>query len=119
MVLNDTQLAILGDRATQERITERGELLPCPFCGEKPATRVKAKAQCYEMSIICFKCGTSRIHQVDFCDTEFSKLYDGMILAIKFWNTRAPILTPEQIKRLEVKSENQTGALGDLPHPRT
>ena len=27
MVLTDTQLALLGDRAAQERITERGELL--------------------------------------------------------------------------------------------
>lgn len=30
--MDDRTLALLGDRAAQERITERRELLPCPHC---------------------------------------------------------------------------------------
>lgn len=33
--MDDRTLALLGDRAAQERITERGELLPCPLCAGK------------------------------------------------------------------------------------
>lgn len=29
---NDIKLALLGDKAVQERLTDRGELLPCPKC---------------------------------------------------------------------------------------
>lgn len=32
-MLDDRTLALLGDKAAQGRITERGELLACPFCG--------------------------------------------------------------------------------------
>ena len=32
-MIDDATLALLGDRAAQERITARGELLPCPLCG--------------------------------------------------------------------------------------
>lgn len=99
--MTDIQKAMLGDKDAAERLTEKGDLLPCPFCGENPVTRVRVKAQCFEMSVVCFKCGTSRTVQVDICDTEFDKLQTGMMIAKKSWNTRAPILTPEQMKRLE------------------
>ena len=100
-MLDNKTIALLGDKAAAERLTERRKLLPCPFCGVQPTTRVRVKAQCLEMSAKCFKCGVERTVRVDICDTEFNKLYDGMMLLIKVWNTRAPILTPEQIKRLE------------------
>lgn len=38
--MNDITLALLGDHAAQERITERGELLPCPLCGSAPTIKV-------------------------------------------------------------------------------
>ena len=104
-MLDDKTLALLGDREAAERLTESGVLLECPYCKEKPATRVRAKAQCFEMSVVCFKCGISRTYQVDICDTEFNKLYDGMALAIKTWNTRAPILTPAQLTLLRIGAE--------------
>lgn len=33
--MTDIQKAMLGDKKAQERVTERGELLPCPFCGNE------------------------------------------------------------------------------------
>ena len=33
--MDDVRLALLGDKAVQERLTERGELLPCPHCKGK------------------------------------------------------------------------------------
>ena len=30
--MDDIKLALLGDKAAQERLTERGELLPCAHC---------------------------------------------------------------------------------------
>ena len=31
-MLSEKERAMLGDREAQERVTARGELLPCPFC---------------------------------------------------------------------------------------
>lgn len=77
--MDDRTLALLGDRAAQERITERGELLDCPFCG--------GTAMENDEWVYCDGCG------VGF-EIRTKKLR-------RIWNTRAPILTPEQIKRLE------------------
>lgn len=104
-MLTDTQLALLGDRAAQERITERGELLPCPFCGSDPDTRVKVRSQYFEMAVVCFKCGIRKSVGAEICDTAFGEIENGMIEAVRTWNTRAPILTPEQVKRLEEKHD--------------
>lgn len=99
MVLTDTQLALLGDRAAQERITERGELLPC-HCGAETVM------VCFEKRGIPFgDMGyLARIKCPD-CLAELRRWALKKKWAIesakKAWNTRAPILTPEQIKRLE------------------
>lgn len=90
--LTDVQLALLGDRAAQERITERGELLPCPFCGSSNVLfleqeDIEPKGTKFGF-IFCTKC--------HFSSDTYSKQN-----ALHKWNTRAPILTPEQIKRLE------------------
>ena len=98
--MTNIERALLGDHEAAKRLTEEGDLLPCPFCGENPSTRVRVKAQCFEMSVVCFKCGMSRTVQVDICDTEFDKLQTGMMLAKKSWNTRAPILSESELKKL-------------------
>lgn len=79
-MLNDTQRALLGDPAAQERITARGELLPCPFYGSSPIVE--------DNLVFCGSCGMG-----------YEELDPGM--SKERWNTRAPILTPEQVKRLE------------------
>ena len=115
--MDDRTLALLGDRAAQERITERGELLPCPFCSgpaelrrtrggysQNPVTikeswEVRCKNLCIATNDF-----DSEIYQDDFGILQIKK--DGAKDARRFWNTRAPILTPEQIKRLEKMSND-------------
>ena len=72
--MDDRTLALLGDPAAQERITERGELLPCPFCGNK--------------NIRTSNWGMWRC----WCPECFGKSEDTLWErdAVKHWNTRAP-----------------------------
>lgn len=87
--MTDIERAMLGDREAQERVTERGELLPCPFCGN-------------DKNIISnwgmFRC---------WCPVCLGKSDDSLTRAgaIKHWNTRPALLTPGQIKKLEVEDE--------------
>ena len=104
-MLDDKTLALLGDREAQERLTAAGVLLECPFCGSEPSTRVKVKAQYFEMTVVCFKCGVKKVVGVEICDTEFGKMENGMIEAGKMWNTRAPLLTPAQMAMLGIARE--------------
>lgn len=39
MIMDDAKKAMLGDCEAQQRLTEKGELLPCPWCG-KSVSRV-------------------------------------------------------------------------------
>ena len=97
-MLNDTQMALLGNHVAAERVTERGELLPCPKCGGKVEEHGPEdwKPTWYDpdsggdpVNYVC-ECGlTFCIGSYDYHET------------MKEWNTRAPILAPEQIKSLE------------------
>lgn len=42
-MLDDRTFALLGDKAAQERITDRGELLPCPHCRGKAKVTARQK----------------------------------------------------------------------------
>lgn len=90
-MMDDKRLALLGDRDAQERMTQRGELLPCWRCGEKaeierihtggkPIYAVSCKAHC------CGACGCA---------------HDTKANAIAYWNTRAPVLSAEELERLK------------------
>lgn len=84
--MDDVTLALLGDRAAQERLTAEGVLLPCPGCGgENCIPWFRYEACWYE----CDDCGWKG-------PSEYSQEF-----ARAEWNTRAPILTPEQIEALE------------------
>lgn len=125
MVLGDKTKALLGDRAAQERITERGELLPCPMCGSKKLkvehksrragfTGLDDRVEYQTYSVRCNSCharGPAHGGKVIASFNYFSVTQnlpkwattqmDLSKAARLAWNTRAPILTPEQIKRLE------------------
>ena len=84
--------ALLGDRDAQERITERGVLIICPKCGGQgevyryPGEDWKQPytAKCKKND--CFWIG---------------KDFQTKKQAIREWNTRAPILSAEELERLE------------------
>lgn len=132
-MLTDTQLALLGDHAAQDRLTYRGELLPCPHCKGNGKLSFKDhkfvgqnfygdKKLVYRVQVICNKCRSrgkpiftaplinpnpyltkwgNCYANTEVCKNETNKFSEYVKSAIREWNTRAPILTPEQIKRLE------------------
>lgn len=84
--------ALLGDRAAQERLTERGVLLPC-HCGGKMEIMIPKGIAEYPADIYyrprckeCFAIGAAGRTAKQ---------------AIRFWNTRAPLLSAEEMKKLE------------------
>ena len=81
--------ALLGDRAAQERITERGVMLPCPFCGAS-ADDLTYFMGVHNSGFVCEKC---RATQDGYFET-----YDE---ALASWNYRAHILSAEELERLE------------------
>lgn len=85
--MTDVERALLGDRAAQERLTEAGVLLPC--CGVQPILHRFEPLNCYGI-----ECGENgHIHNTSFCDSEYE--------ARLAWNTRAPILSESELKKLE------------------
>jgi hypothetical protein len=110
--MDDKTLAMLGDRDAQERITERGELLPCPKCKGEELTITGNGYNIYDpdtlgyvdsvpdtyIYIVCEDCGIVS-SSVDVNDDEEYAITEKRLIAE--WNTRVPLITPEQIKRLE------------------
>lgn len=103
-MLNDTQLSLLGDPSAADRMTESGKLVPCPFCrntDDKRFTitfrkdRKKRYSTYYEICRIYCECCTGSVQKAGIGKDR------ALENATKMWNTRAPILTPEQIKKLE------------------
>ena len=90
-----------------KRLTERGELLPCPFCGGK--AKSKTQIQPYGISGTIIKC-TQCLSSV-YCLDEYAQITENgmknvpinnhVFLASYRWNARAPILTPEELEKLE------------------
>lgn len=85
-MLEEKTRALLGDKEAQRRFTEKGIVLDCPCCGGKADSwedtgNWKGFVQCV--------------------DCELTIESTSKSAAIAEWNTRAPILTPEQIKKLD------------------
>ena len=84
--MTDIQKALLGDKDAAQILTEQGVSIPCPSCKSE---NIKYCYACGEYWLECSDCGTA----CGFKNT--------LGEAIKSWNTRAPILTLKQMKRLE------------------
>ena len=88
--MDDVIKALLGDRKAQERVTDRGELLPCWRCG--------GGAEIQEVHT-----GGKPLYAVS-CKKHFCGAYGcahrTKAEAIEYWNTRPAMLTAEQLARL-------------------
>lgn len=84
---NDVCLALLGDKSALRRVTERGELLTCPKC--KCIGTLHSVNGYKSIYASCRRCGM------------MTRGFKTASEAIKDWNTRAPILTPEELEKLE------------------
>ena len=70
--------ALLGDREAQQKCTEKGIVLPCPFCGSK----VTRKIGLMRLNFFkCSKCGAVVSFDNDYYNTHKNE-------AILAWNTR-------------------------------
>lgn len=89
--MDDITIALLGDREAAERLTDAGVLLPC--CGVQPILHRFEPLNCYGI-----ECGENgHIHNTSFCDSEYE--------ARLAWNTRAPILSAEEMEMLDGKED--------------
>ena len=87
--MTDTQRALLGDREAAKRVTEAGELLPCPWCGGHEIMKASLPAS------VWYFCSS------DGCEV-LGPSADSEHKARVAWNARAPLLTPTQLALLEI-----------------
>lgn len=87
--MDDIKLALLGDKEAAKRLTEAEVLLPCPFCGGEGGLDSEFPAGYFW--VLCTGCGM----QTEAFETEPK--------ASLAWNTRAPILSAEELQRLEAQ----------------
>ena len=90
MVLTDEKRALLGDHEAAKRLTEAGVLLPC-CCGRKAHIKKWDKIIAYKVCCESISCGNETMWWPD----------EGT--AIRVWNTRAPILSAEEMEMLDAK----------------
>lgn len=93
--MDDIALALLGDHEAAQRMTERGELIPCPGCKDH-----------FSVAIRCTETKAEIVCQNRECGFRIAKnCKDGSAFALlkakRAWNTRAPVLSPTQMAVLE------------------
>lgn len=77
--------ALLGDREAQKECTAQGIALPCPCCGSE----AKLKQLSGRWAVCCKKnCVGTRI-------------FNDQTRPLAAWNTRAPVLSADEIEMLE------------------
>ena len=84
--MNDIKLAMLGSKEAAKRLTEAGVLLPCPGCGGENAKH-RAVMACVMIE----------------CPCGFMAAGYDLEEARQIWNTRAPILSEEEMEMLNGK----------------
>lgn len=87
--MDDIKLALLGDREAAKRLTDTKVFLPCKKCNGADIHFIRMGPNKYQT--MCFSCGNVGI-------TKRGK-YDARLA----WNTRAPILSSEEMEMLHGK----------------
>ena len=89
--MDDVMRAMLGDHEAAERLTERGDLIPCS-CGSN-GRYIHRQDMGYKVACDGVICGNETLW---FGDKK---------TAAHVWNTRAPLLTAAQMEALERMEE--------------
>lgn len=87
MSQNDVKRALLGDHEAAKRLTEAGVMVPCPFCNGSADIEYDT-IEPYQFVAYCQNCGV------------YEGTYDTEKQARLAWNTRAPILSSEEMEKL-------------------
>ena len=85
--MDDVKLAMLGNHEAAKRLTDAGVLVPCPMCGKVGV--LHSIDGCQTIYAACPSCGL------------MTRAYKGHKKARLAWNTRAPILSAEEMEMLE------------------
>ena len=88
--MTDIKRALLGDHEAAKRLTEAGVLVPCPFCGGEAMVEYDT-IEPFEYAVFCGDCG---VMPTTSEDEQVARLA---------WNTRAPILSAEEMEMLHEK----------------
>lgn len=108
--MDDIKLAMLGNRDAAKRLTDAGVLVPCPKCGKSAQFEVTMRSERgatrgWRFHIGCSACKyhTDQYELVleIFPSGGLSAVKDERPNAIMEWNTRAPILSAEEMERLD------------------
>ena len=103
-MITDEKRALLGDREAAKRLTEQGVLVPCSHCGNDDDCRIvmsfkkdkkKRFGEYYDVCTIYCECCTETVRQAGLGKDVAAKN------ASLLWNTRAPILSESELKKLE------------------
>lgn len=86
--MDDIKLALLGSEEAAQRLTDAGVLVPCPFCGGEAMVEYDT-IEPFEYTVFCGDCG---VMPTTSEDEQVARLA---------WNTRAPILSESELKKLE------------------
>ena len=91
MVLDDKARAMLGDHEAAKRLTDAGVLLPCPHCGKRFIHWHANQSAKNFGGYFCSDCnhGQANIYPIQV-----------QAKARLAWNTRAPVLTAEEMEML-------------------
>ena len=89
-MIEDVRAALLGDHEAARRLTEAGVLLPCAHCGGHAVVQ-------------CKQCG---IRTVTHRQLPMERWQDVDRAAIEEWNTRAPILSAEEMEKIYGKEDS-------------
>lgn len=91
--MDDIKRALLGDKEAAKRLTEAGVLLPCWRCGgeAEPQEIHTGGKPVYAVSCKKHHCGA------------YGCAHQTKENAVAYWNTRAPILSSEEMEMLHGK----------------
>ena len=85
--MDEIKRALLGDHEAAKWLTDAGVLLPCPMCGTDGVPH--SIDGCQTIYAACPSCGL------------MTRAYKWHKKARLAWNTRAPILSESELKKLE------------------
>lgn len=92
------QRAMLGDHEAAATLTEQGVLIPCPWCGGRVKMQnAQSSRNKLAIDFCCTKCGKAQT----FGQYIIAPPEEDNPSPLKQWNTRAPILSAEEMERLD------------------
>ena len=111
-MIEDVRAALLGDHEAAKRLTDAGVLLPCPFCGKAVKLRRVSNSYTTNPTVIMdswtVECSNGCVRNNVYKSTIFQNDEGDVVIknngadeARLAWNTRAPILSESELKKVE------------------